>query len=192
MDPSTSALVVAVVGVLGTLVSGVLAHRGALRSKAMELDHAERIRREERVTEERRESVNDRRAAYTSLNHQLRQFHQVLFHHHQALEAGQADPDRTRAREESRHSLRGVYAEAQMVVPDDVLLAGGGLVHQLHRIHVLLAQHEQQAAADESLHDIKERLERASEGLYETRQTMRRSLGISELPIGRPEGYGRF
>jgi hypothetical protein len=40
MDATTGALVVAVVGVLGTLSSGLLAHRSARRSKAIELEHA--------------------------------------------------------------------------------------------------------------------------------------------------------
>ncbi|MER5543339.1 hypothetical protein ABT072_13025 [Streptomyces sp. NPDC002589] len=190
MAPSTSALIVAVVGVLGTLLSGVLAHRSALRSKAMELDHAEQQRREERTAEERRETVNERKASYTALNQHLRQFHRVLSKHYLALEAGQAGPEQTQEREESRRALRDVYAEAQMVVPDDVLAAAGKLVHRFHRIHALLAHHEQQTAADESLDDIKERLERASESLYEVRQTMRKELGITELPVRRPEGYG--
>lgn len=63
-------------------------------------------------------------------------------------------------------------------------------MHQLHRIHALLGPHERGEEADESLDDIRERLERASEGLYEVRQTMRRDLGVSALPVGRPDGYG--
>ncbi len=77
-----------------------------------------------------------------------------------------------------------------MVISDDVLAVAGNLVHQLHRIHALLSQHEQGIATEESLEDIKDRLERASEGLYEVRQTMRRDLGTSSLPIHRPDDYG--
>ncbi|MFJ1669449.1 hypothetical protein ACIOK4_24200 [Streptomyces bottropensis] len=191
MTPSTSSLIVAVVGVLGTLLSGVLAYRSALRSKSMELDHAERQRRDERSATDRREAMNERKASYTAFNQHLRHFHQVLSRHYLALEAGQASPEQTQERDESRRNLRNVYAEAQMVVPDEVLAVGGKLVHQLHRVHALLAQHEQQTStADESLEDIKERLEKASEGLYEVRQTMRKDLGITELPIRRPDGYG--
>ncbi|GES31150.1 hypothetical protein AB0G60_12910 [Streptomyces angustmyceticus] len=190
MSPSTSALIVAVVGVAGTLLSGVLAHRSTLRSKSMELGHEEQQRCEERLAEERREALNERRASYAALNQHLRHFHQALSRHFLVLEAGHASAQQTQAREESRRNLREVYAEAQMTVPDDVLTSGGNLVHQLHRIHVLLSQHEQEATTDEPLSDIKERLERASESLYEVRQTMRRDLGITELPIRRPDGYG--
>ncbi len=77
-----------------------------------------------------------------------------------------------------------------MVISDDVLAVAGNIVHQLHRLHALLGQHEQAIRTEESLEEIKDRLERASEGLYEVRQTMRRDLGISELPIQRPNDYG--
>ncbi|WP_329025447.1 MULTISPECIES: hypothetical protein [unclassified Streptomyces] len=190
MDPSLTALVVAVVGVAGTLASGVLAHRGALKAKTVELDRAERQRRDEQLAAERREALAARRASYAVFNQRLRQFHSVLSKDYFALAAGEADPDRAREREDPRRVLRDVYAEAQMEISDDVLAAAGGVVHQLHRIHALLGPHERGEEADESLDDIRERLERASEGLYEVRQTMRRDLGVSALPVGRPDGYG--
>lgn len=190
MDPSTSALVVAVVGVIGTLTSGLMAHRSALHSKSVELDHAERQRRDEQLAIERREALSERRASYALLNQHLRQFHSLLSKHYLALAARHATAQQGQDREGSRRLLRDVYAEAQMVISDDVLVIAGNLVHQLHRIHFLLGQHEQEIATDEPMEDIRERLERASEGLYEVRQTMRRDLGISELPIQRPDGYG--
>ncbi|TRV81429.1 hypothetical protein FKN01_02930 [Streptomyces sp. 130] len=190
MDPSLTALVVAVVGVAGTLVSGVLAHRGALRAKTVELDRAERLRREELLADERREALAARRASYAVFNQRLRQFHSVLSKDYFALAAGEARPGQGLEREEPRRVLRDVYAEAQMVISDDVLTVAGGVVHQLHRIHALLGQHEQGGAADEPLEDVRQRLERASEGLYEVRQTMRRDLGVSVLPVHRPDGYG--
>ncbi|MGQ4486595.1 hypothetical protein ACN6LM_003430 [Streptomyces sp. SAS_281] len=190
MDPSLTALIVAVVGVAGTLVSGLMAHRGALRAKTVELDRAERLRREELRADERRESLAVRRASYAVFNQRLRQFHSVLSKDYFAVAAGEARPDQGREREEPRRVLRDVYAEAQMVISDDVLTVAGGVVHQLHRIHALLGRHERgEATADESLEDIRERLERASEGLYEVRQTMRLELGVSALPVHRPDGY---
>ncbi|NEC66047.1 hypothetical protein [Streptomyces sp. SID9727] len=190
MDPSLTALVVAVVGVAGTLMSGVMAHRGALRAKTVELDRAERLRREELLADERREALAARRATYAVFNQRLRQFHSVLSKDYFALAAGEARPGQGREREETRQVLRDVYAEAQMVVSDAVLSVAGGVVHQLHRIHALLGPHERGDTAEESLDDIRERLERASEGLYEVRQTMRRDLGVSALPVHRPDGYG--
>ncbi|OKJ76174.1 hypothetical protein [Streptomyces sp. CB02460] len=190
MDPSLTALIVAVVGVAGTLVSGVMAHRGALRAKTVELDRAERLRREELLADERRENLAVRRASYAVFNQRLRQFHSVLSKDYFTLAAGEARPERGQEREEPRRVLRDVYAEAQMVIGDEVLTVAGGVVHQLHRVHALLGRHERGEAADEPLEEIRESLERASEGLYEVRQTMRRDLGVSALPVTRPDGYG--
>ncbi len=180
----------AVVGVLGTLVSGLLAHRSALRATTVELAHQERQWQQERRAQDRREELAARRAAYTALNQAMRHFHAVLYRDHQAYAARGADPeahDRDAAherREADRRALRDAYAEAQMIVPDAVLETAGRLVHHLSRTHALLG--EGGAPAEE----IGERLARASERLYEVRQTMRRDLGISVLPTARPEGYG--
>lgn len=142
MDPSLTALIVAVVGVAGTLVSGVMAHRGALRAKTVELDRAERLRREDLLADERREALAVRRASYAVFNQRLRHFHSVLSKDYFALAAGEARPGQGREREETRQVLRDVYAEAQMVISDTVLSVAGGVVHQLHRIHAVLLRHE--------------------------------------------------
>lgn len=107
MGPSTSALVVAVVGVTGTLASGLMAHRSALRSKSAELDHAERQRRDEQLVVERRETLSERRASCAALNQRLRQFHSLLSRHYLALASEHASTQQGQDREESRRILRG-------------------------------------------------------------------------------------
>ncbi|MFM9447191.1 hypothetical protein [Streptomyces acidiscabies] len=203
MSPSTSALIVAVVGVAGTLLSGVLAHRGALRSTSMELEHSRVEREAERDAVERRENVEARRASYVQLNRAIRELHLVLWQHREVLAArstpaGDATPARdlaaqTAERADAQRELREAYATAQLVVTDDVLQAAGRLVHQLQRIHNQLARHEQNSPGDqapESLDELLDRLKNASESLYEVRQHMRRDLGITNLPIERPEDHG--
>ncbi|MEU9114539.1 hypothetical protein AB0D04_22780 [Streptomyces sp. NPDC048483] len=195
MDASMSSLIVAVVGVLGTLVSGLLAHRGALRSKTLELRHAAQERRDERRAQERRELTETRRASYANLNQSLRHFHAALFRRYQDLAAGQADGDACGQPppevDDARQALRDVYAEAQMVASDEVLKTGGGVVHLLSRIQRMLDPlRREQGARETLLEEARDGLERASEGLYEVRQTMRKDLGITELPIARPDGYG--
>ncbi|MDX3387792.1 hypothetical protein PV682_41065 [Streptomyces niveiscabiei] len=192
MSPSTSALVVAVVGVAGTLLSGVLAHRGALRSTSMELEHARLEREAERDAVERRENVEARRASYVQLNRAIRELHLLLWQHREALAAGTGDTAaQTAERADARRELREAYATAQLVVTDEVLQAAGRIVHQLNRIHTQLERHEQQSPrTPEPLDVLLERLQKASEGLYEVRQHMRRDLGITNLPIERPEDHG--
>lgn len=189
MDTSISALVIAVVGVVGTLLSGLLAHRSALRAKSIDIAHTERQQRKQELAQERRESHDARRATYTALNQALRQFHAILFREHRARAEGvdaSSLASLAEQREEARGTLRDVYAEAQMVVPDDVLTISGRVVHQLFRVHTLLSREN---PSDEALRDVAERLSRTSELLYEVRQTMRKDLGITALPIERPGDY---
>ncbi|WP_416971958.1 hypothetical protein [Streptomyces sp. 4F14] len=192
MSPSTSALVVAVVGVAGTLLSGVLAHRGALRSTSMELEHARLEREAERAATERRENVEARRASYVQLNRAIRELHLLLWQHREGLAAGTDDASaQTAERADARRELREAYATAQLVVTDEVLQAAGRIVHQLNRVHTQLERHEQQSPGTrEPLDALLERLQKASEGLYEVRQHMRRDLGITNLPVERPEDHG--
>ncbi len=172
---------VAVVGVVGTLVSGTLAHRGALRSKRLELDHLLRERREERGAVERRENLEARRASYVVLNQSLRQLHGALWSWMRDLEAGRGGDGPPPEVTEADHAVRDAYAEAQMVASDEVLAAASD-------VWWLMRSAREQAGAAEK---IRELLERASGGLYTARQTMRHDLGITALPVERPEGYGQ-
>ncbi|MDT0547700.1 hypothetical protein [Streptomyces lonegramiae] len=78
-----------------------------------------------------------------------------------------------------------------MVASDEVLRTGGGVVHLLSGVQTLLDPHlREDGPLEELLAEVKDQLETGSEGLYEVRQTMRKDLGITELPIERPYGYG--
>ncbi|MEU0805510.1 hypothetical protein [Streptomyces sp. NPDC005970] len=190
MDATTSSLVVAVVGVLGTLMSGLLTHRSALRSKTVELEHARQEKREERQVLEHREMLEARRVSYAAFNQSLRQFHAALSQHYLDLVAGRGDGETRPEVEEARRALRDVYAEAQMVASDEVLTIGGGVVHLLSGVQSLLDPHlREDDPLEELLAEAKDRLGTGSEGLYEVRQTMRKDLGITELPVERPHGY---
>lgn len=193
MSASLSALIVAVVGVLGTLASGLLAQRSAMRTKLAELEHVERQRHEERMTQENRENREMRRKSYAELNQAMRQFHTTLSRHFLAVEAGREEGvSQTQERVQDRQALYDIYAETQMVASDAVLVPAGRLVHGLHRAHRLLGQHEGDtpgSTPEESLGEIRARLEQASEQLYEVRQVMRQDLGITELPVTRPDDH---
>ncbi|RKN11429.1 hypothetical protein [Streptomyces radicis] len=182
MDASTSALIVAVAGVVGTLASGLLAHRGALRAVSVQLTHAERQWRREHEAQDRREEMAARRAVYIALNQSLRQYHAAVYRDHQARAAGRVEPELTERRAADRRAMREVYAEAQMTVPDEVMEAAGRLFHLLERTN--------RSVESGDLDGVPERLARGSEWLYEVRQVMRRDLGISDLPVRRPQGYG--
>jgi hypothetical protein len=194
MSASVVALIIGVVGVIGTLASGLLAHRSALRTKRIELDHAERQVREERRESDRQTYLAARRAMYVTLNQNLRNYHGALWRLALALRApdgpGEERRDRAGQADGTRQALSDSYAEAQMLVADDVLVVVGTLTHQLHLIYTILVQHHEGEPADEDLDAVQVRLVRGSEGLYEARQTMRKDLGITSLPISRPPDQG--
>jgi hypothetical protein len=75
-----------------------------------------------------------------------------------------------------------------MVASDEVLRRGGDLFHLLGKIRTALNA----ASPDTTNHlaEAKGDLDRASEMLYEVRQTMRTDLGITDLPIERPPDHG--
>ncbi len=184
MDASTSSLIVAVVGVLGTLASGVLAHRSASRAKAIELDHARQVQQEEQRVQERRELLEARRASYATFNQSLRQFHGALWRRHREFADGEADAaarPRSPETEEARRDLMGVYAEVQMVASDEVLEIGGGLLRLLLKI-----LNDLKSPSGEPLEEVGKQLSLASERLYEVRQAMRRDLGITDRSARRP------
>lgn len=194
MSASFTALIIGIVGVVGTLASGLLAHRSALRTKRIELDHAERQVREERRESDRQAYLAARRATYVTLNQSLRNYHSALWDLAPTLRTGGGSGE---ARQEqadraglARQALSEAYAEAQMLVSDDVLTVVGALTHRLHLIYKILMQHHTGEPADEDLDAVHERLLGTSEGLYEARQTMRKDLGITSLPISRPSDHG--
>ncbi|MFJ4922109.1 hypothetical protein [Streptomyces sp. NPDC088725] len=192
MSASITALVIGIVGVAGTLASGLLAHRSALRTKQLELDRSERQKREEWQELARRENLAARRMSYVTVNQRLRNHHDALWDIVRELRVGRPVTAAQRERAaEARQAMGEAYAEAQMIVSDDVLVVVADLTHRLRHISNVVARHlAEEEEADEDLDALHERLLRASESLYEVRQTMRNDLGITSLPIGRPTGHG--
>lgn len=132
MGGSTTALVVALVGVLGTLLSGLLVQQGALRAKRVELAHLEREHAQERAERVAATERETRRASCVALNQRARVHHRALGAWHDARAAGSPEDDaRQLAVEEAHDQLNAAYAEAQLAVSDEVLAAAGRLVHLL-------------------------------------------------------------
>ncbi|MFJ5776056.1 hypothetical protein [Streptomyces sp. NPDC093094] len=112
MTAAVTAMITAVVGVLGTLFAPVLGQRLTARGRAEE---AERDARERRLTE--------RREAYIAMNRSARQFHTLLKDAlHRVRDGVYTEQDRDHL-EEVRREYRDRYAEAQMIVPERILAA---------------------------------------------------------------------
>ncbi|WP_225837177.1 hypothetical protein [Streptomyces sp. NK08204] len=170
MTAALSAMITAVVGVLGTLLAPVLSQRHAARQQVRETERAER-----------RLLFEERRAAYTAMNRASRQFHTLLKDAlHRLRDGVYTEHDREQL-EEARREYRDRYAEAQMVVPERVLDASRAVNEVLAGIDAVIKRLDRGLAregesAERSLQDLKQ----ADPLLTTMRRLMRADLGIQD------------
>lgn len=170
MTAAVTAMITAVVGVLGTLFAPVLSQRLTSRQRAEEAGLAER-----------RRLFEDRRAAYTAMNRASRQFHTLLKDAlHRLRDDVYTDHDREQL-EEVRREYRDRYAEAQMVVPERILQASRAVNQVLAGIDAVVKRLDRGRARDgesavQALLDLKE----AEPRLSEMRRLMREDLGVAD------------
>ncbi|MFI9152184.1 hypothetical protein [Streptomyces sp. NPDC053367] len=170
MTAAVTAMITAVVGVLGTLFAPVLSQRLTDRRRAEEAAVAAQERR-----------LAERREAYTAMNRSSRQFHTLLKDALHRLRDGVfGEPDRDHL-EEVRREYRDRYAEAQMIVPERILeasrsvnevLAGGDAA--VKRLDRGLAREGENP--DTALLALKE----AEPRLSAMRRLMREDLGVAD------------
>ncbi|QGV78537.1 hypothetical protein [Streptomyces ficellus] len=145
-------LLIAVVGVAGTLGAALLTQNRADRTKRMELraaaeqrreerDHALELLRVERADERQRESLERRRACYISLNTAARQYLTAMTSHLHALRRGEDSDASLENLEAARLSFRDCYAEAQMIAPDAVSRASGAAKSRLNAAYGTLREY---------------------------------------------------
>ncbi|KOX32444.1 MULTISPECIES: hypothetical protein [unclassified Streptomyces] len=159
MGASWSALLIAVVGVAGTLGAALLTQVRADRTKRMELraaadqrreerDHAEELLRAERALQGQRESLERRRACYITLNTAARQYLTEMTNHLHALARGEDVTASLEHLEAARVAYRESYAESQMIVPDVVSRPSGAAKTRLNAAYGKLRKY----AADPAAH----------------------------------------
>ncbi|MFJ7196314.1 MULTISPECIES: hypothetical protein [unclassified Streptomyces] len=125
---SAIAPLVAVVGVVGTLLSALLTQHAADRSRQREQERAEQLR-------ERRSAAEGRRSCYVALNTAARQYLAALTDQLHAL-SRDGEPHSARQRlTDARDLHREVYAEAQMRLPENVLGLAGEVSHALGAVY---------------------------------------------------------
>ncbi|WP_055548400.1 hypothetical protein [Streptomyces sp. NBRC 110028] len=170
MSAVITAMITAVVGVLGTLFAPLLHQRLTARQRA-----------EEAVAEERRRGFEERRAAYTAMNRASRQFHTLLKDALHRIRDGVYTDDDRDGLEEARRDYRDQYAEAQMIVPERVLAASrdlntvlAGIDAMAKRIDRGVAREGETAAV--ALLELKD----AEPLLAAMRRIMREDLGLTD------------
>ncbi|MFJ5151076.1 hypothetical protein ACIQCF_05735 [Streptomyces sp. NPDC088353] len=170
MTAEVSAMITAVVGVLGTLFAPVLSQRLSARGRAEEAEAAERRRRFE-----------ERRDAYTAMNRASRQFHTLLKDAlHRIRDGVYTEQDREQL-EEVRRDHRDRYAEVQMVVPERILSASRAVNEVLAGVDAAAKRLDRDLAgegesAEQALIDLKE----AEPRLSAMRRMIREDLGVRD------------
>ncbi|MEU6674276.1 hypothetical protein [Streptomyces sp. NPDC046925] len=181
MDNSVSQIVIAVLGIGGTLAAALITQRSADRARARELEHTRQLQQDEREYNTRQARLEARRTCYATLSAGTRDLANVMTRVLHALEGDEVTEelrsDLGRARRE--HRMR--HAEAQMVLPDTVATAAGMANRNLGDLYGLLMrldagttrQGEDLAAARESLAAL-------WDPLWTMRHIMRVDLGITD------------
>ncbi|WP_310729434.1 hypothetical protein [Streptomyces sp. N2A] len=186
MSSTVVPLVIAFLGIVGTLVSGLMTQRLAERVKSKELDHSERQRADERQYGAKRAMAEALRACYVILNTASLDYHSELNHFWHALGAGHVTDDLRSRLDDARREHRARYSEAQMQVPDDVLATIDRVHRGLNRMYGVLKRLDGGIlphGEDESLKQVHTQIVGFWDQLGEMRQIMRKSIGVSpEMP----------
>lgn len=182
-----AAPVVAVVGVVGTLLSALLTQRAAERSRQREQERAERTRA-------RMWEAEQRRTCCVALNTASRQYLAALTDQLHALLRTEGSGAARQRLTEARDLHREVYAEAQMRLPDPVLALAGEVTRALGALYGRLRRMDDGVPRpDDSLEAAQEEIDGLWKRMRALRAGMRADLGASGVfrPGGSRAGSGR-
>jgi hypothetical protein len=175
-DPT--ALVVAVVGVAGTLTAPVLSQRSAARSRAADRENEAQARQAEWEREGRQRDLVERRDCYVALLVALRRVRVESREYVDALRTGGADAAARQRLEEARYNYRTRYSESSMVLPLEVEHAAREVDN---RLAVLWRTINALAAATPVDADD---AERCASGLLDMRTDSRRLRAVMRADLG--------
>lgn len=124
-------LVIAVVGVCGTLASAIFTQGLSQRARLEELGRTERLRLADQEAAENKSKTDQLRSCYVQLNANDRNYRDAMLAYAYALKAG--SPAKAEAKEmtAARRAQRNARAEAQMIVSEEVLDSEGRVNLQL-------------------------------------------------------------
>ncbi|MGC5284698.1 hypothetical protein [Micromonospora sp. DT231] len=130
MDAGLTALAVAVVGVIGTLLSPVLAQRSTARANRVAAEVDRELRREERDAVARQVAFEERRTEYTALNALARTCRNQFKACARSAKSNALVPEQVTSAREAWIAYQDRYDSAQMILPDEIL----ALASQLNRL----------------------------------------------------------
>ncbi|WP_141726117.1 hypothetical protein [Actinacidiphila rubida] len=120
MSGETISVIVAVVGVGGTLTSAVVTQIFAQRTESRRLEHEERVRAAKRRAAKDQRRIDQLRDCYVQLNAHDRHYRDAMLAYAYALKSGSFDAEAAEV-SNARRTQRDTRAEAQLVASDAVL-----------------------------------------------------------------------
>lgn len=170
MSAAVTAMITAVVGVLGTLLAPVLAQRAADRRRAAEAADADS-----------RRTFEERRDTYTAMNRASRHFHTLLKDALHRIRDGVYEAEDRVAVEDCRRDYRDQYARAQMIVPQRILDASRELNVVLADVDAAVKRIDRGRPKDgETAESLTLALKAAEPKLTAMRRLMRADLGLPD------------
>jgi hypothetical protein len=181
----SSAMVIAVVGVCGTLASAIITQLFSQRSRHQELEDSERRRLAEQEAAEKQRKTDQLRSCYVQLNANDRNYRDAMLAYAYALKAGSSGEAEAAEVATARRAQRDARAEAQMIVSEEVLDSEGRVNAQLTRSYRRLQQIQREIDAsvrETLLEDVIQLLDGIIPLLSRARVTMRMDLGVIDKP----------
>ncbi|MET9934221.1 MULTISPECIES: hypothetical protein [unclassified Streptomyces] len=169
----TGAVLIAVVGVAGTLGAALLTQRGADRTKRRELALSRSI-------QEAREDRELRRQSYTDLHREARQLATALSRHLYVMRDRKVEDEEVRVLEEAKDAQRNRWSEAIMIAPGAVLAAAGEVNDELTRVYGQVKRLEQgNPRPGETLQTAAEAQQALWARIHAMSDAMRHDLGVA-------------
>jgi hypothetical protein len=185
MSNSVVPLIVAVVGVCGTLASAIFTQQLTLKARLRELEHAERRQLAEQEAAGIQQKADQLRACYVQVNANHRNYRDAMLAFAHALKEGSPGDAEEAELATARRSQRDARGEAQMMVSDAVLDAEGEVAQRLNKAYrkLMLARRESDAGArDSTLDEAISLLSETVPLLSHARTIMRMELGLASKP----------
>jgi hypothetical protein len=185
MSSAVISLVIAVVGVCGTLASAIFTQQLSQRARLRELEHTERLRLSEQETAEKQRKTDQLRSCYVQLNANDRNYRDAMLAYAYALKAGSPGEAEAGDVATARRAQRDARAEAQMIVSEEVLDTEGRVNARLTMAYRRLQQIQRESDAsvrEALLEEVIKLLDGIISLLSRARVTMRMDLGVIDEP----------
>ena len=185
MSSAIVSLVIAIVGVCGTLASAIFTQRLSQRARLEELGRTERQRLADQEAADSKSKTDQLRSCYVQLNANDRNYRDAMLAYAYALKAGSSGKAEAEEMSAARRAQRNARAEAQMIVSEEVLDSESRVNLQLTVAYGRLQriQIESDASVREPLLDeIIQLLDAIMPLLSRARVVMRMDLGVIDKP----------